>query len=246
MTEDVPSEYVEELIAGYVLGELSSEEAEQLRQILRENPELLAKVYSLQEVLGLIPYALSLEEPPSHLRSKIFDAASVNVDARLKPKQSSWQWVQILGSVVVMIVLSLSLLNLYNYYRHLNSIQVKDVRQRNLITMLCQPNTYLVPLKGIDTTSDASGSLVITPGNSEAMLVIQKLPTLPTGQIYRLWSVINGKKVTWVQFNSDSQGIVLLTFFVSPNFKISSLFITLESWQQSSDTVSSPVVMKMS
>jgi len=47
-------ERLEELIAGYVLGNLSPEEAEELRRLVAEHP---AEVHRLQEVLELMPYA---------------------------------------------------------------------------------------------------------------------------------------------------------------------------------------------
>ena len=77
MTESLLPERLEELIAGYVLGNLSSEEAEELRQLLTEHPKLSAEIHRLQEVLELMPYALPEVNPPQHLRSAILEAAHV-------------------------------------------------------------------------------------------------------------------------------------------------------------------------
>ncbi|SRR5579883_216759 len=246
MTEVVPPDHINELLAGYVLGELSPEELEHLRQMLFENPELMTEVYGLQEVLGLIPYALPFEEPPFHLRSKIFETTNAKIGYGFRRKQFSWQWYHLASGIAALLVISLSLLGLYNSYLQVSSLQAKEVGERYLINMLCQPKTYLMPLKGIDIASAASGSIVITPGNPKATLVIQKLPSLPKGQIYRLRSVMNGKKITWGQFNADAQGSVIVQLLIPPNFKVSSLIITLESWEQSPNSIGYPVMMGIS
>lgn len=65
-----------DLIAGYVLGDLSPEEADQLRQTLAEAPADSQAVKSFEEALALLPYALSTVEPSPHLKGKILSAAT--------------------------------------------------------------------------------------------------------------------------------------------------------------------------
>ena len=50
MTESTPSEHIQELLAGYVLGDLSPEEAEELKQLLDRDPTIADEVNQLQEV----------------------------------------------------------------------------------------------------------------------------------------------------------------------------------------------------
>ena len=73
MTSALPGNW-QELIAGYALGDLSSEEAEELQRLLAENPHLTAEVASLQEVLALMPYGLPQHEPSAQLRGSILAA----------------------------------------------------------------------------------------------------------------------------------------------------------------------------
>jgi hypothetical protein len=63
---------------------LGSEEAEEFRKLLIKNPELIQEVNRLQEVLGLLPYALPQVSPPQHLRSAIVEA----VNTPIRPIQS--------------------------------------------------------------------------------------------------------------------------------------------------------------
>lgn len=78
MTGPLLPERLEELMAGYVLGNLTPEEAEEFRQLLTEHPELAEEVHRLQEVLEVLPYALPEVAPPLHLRSAILESASVD------------------------------------------------------------------------------------------------------------------------------------------------------------------------
>ncbi len=54
MTESSTPKRLEELAAGYVVGNLDLEEAEEFRQLLQENPELVTQVNLLEDVLGTV------------------------------------------------------------------------------------------------------------------------------------------------------------------------------------------------
>lgn len=85
MTPGLPENW-QELIAGYALGDLSPDEAEELQRLLTENPDLSAEVVSFQEVLALMPYAIAQQDPPLPLRDKILTAAQA-----LAPDQNNSQ-----------------------------------------------------------------------------------------------------------------------------------------------------------
>ena len=75
MLEPLPPDKIEELLAGYALGNLDSEELEQLENLLLQHPELLEQREELCSVLELIPYGLDPIKPPKHLGEKIFHSA---------------------------------------------------------------------------------------------------------------------------------------------------------------------------
>lgn len=81
MTRPALPDHWQELMAGYALGDLSPEEAEELQRILTEHPELSAEVASLQDALSLMPYGLPQQDPPSQLRNAILSAAQTIVQA---------------------------------------------------------------------------------------------------------------------------------------------------------------------
>jgi len=67
-------EQMTELAAGYVLGNLSPEEAEALQQYTREHPEFAIEIDRLYDLLGILPYGLPAEAPPQELRDRILVA----------------------------------------------------------------------------------------------------------------------------------------------------------------------------
>ena len=73
--EPLPSDKIEELLAGYALGNLDYKEIEQLEQLLLQNPELLEQREELCSVLELISYGLDPIEPPKHVGEKILQSA---------------------------------------------------------------------------------------------------------------------------------------------------------------------------
>ena len=89
MTEPLTPQHISELTAGYVLGDLTPEEAEIFQQRLTNHPELTAEVARLQEALGLIAYGLPETSPPSHLRSSILATAAANLEASAPPRFST-------------------------------------------------------------------------------------------------------------------------------------------------------------
>lgn len=255
MTQPLLPDRLEELMAGYVLGNLSSEEAEELRQLLQEHPELIKEVALLQEVLEVIPLALPDVEPPPHLRSAILETFTAdrigrqnshiskppNLLSKGEVKRSLFRWSWVLGSAAALLALAFSLDN-YRIRQRMTTLEATVARQKDVIAMLQQPNTQLVSLKGMDQASAASGNIVVTPGEPQAVLILQNLPILPKGQFYQLWSVVNQEKVPWETFKTSEQGTVFVKLSLPTNFDVSALIVTVEA-SPVSKTPTGPMVM---
>lgn len=68
-----------DLVAGYILDNLSPEEADRLNQALTETPTLHAEIASFGEAFSLLPYDRPIVEPSPHLKSKILSAAQLSI-----------------------------------------------------------------------------------------------------------------------------------------------------------------------
>ncbi len=81
-----------DLVAGYVLNDLSSEEADRLSQALNESPTLHTEIASFREAFSLLPYGMPTAAPAAHLKAKILSAAAQSVGqpiAATRPEPSN-------------------------------------------------------------------------------------------------------------------------------------------------------------
>jgi anti-sigma factor RsiW len=75
-----------DLVAGYVLDDLSPEEAAQLDRMLADTPALQDEITAFQDTLSSLPYDLPLAEPSEGLKRNILDAARRSIaDSTLAP-----------------------------------------------------------------------------------------------------------------------------------------------------------------
>ncbi len=311
----IPPEDLASLLAGYILGDLSPEEAETVVQLLAAQPDLLHDIAQLQETLADIPYALPDVAPPPQLRQSALSALAAEMDAaaiaisppdgipgaaittpvtmptttpvtaRASQAAAKNPWpgrralFAMVGSIAAVTVASLGMDNLQlrqkisqialveNYLsqtrNHLEVVQAEAaetkaqlqtaatqaLQQKDLIDRLRVAKTRVIALKGSNQVAAASGNLVVTPGQTKAILVLQNLPAPPTGKFYLLWSEQAGKKVATGKIDPDPEGRVFtkLPFYTPANAKtvVPDLFVTVEV-TPSPKQPSGPMVMASS
>ena len=95
----------QELLAGYALGELDSEELSQVQELFRQYPVLEGEVLNLQGALRALPLGLEIEEPPAELRSRLM-ASATQLSTGVRRK-SSVPWGRIVGGLAVGVSLLL-------------------------------------------------------------------------------------------------------------------------------------------
>ncbi len=247
------SEAEKELIAGYVLGDLSAEELIQFEQLLQQQPDLLAEVQAMQVSFQLVPQALPKVAPPSSLLEKIMTAnAAIAVAAEpvaaepvatepvaaepvaaepVVPRSRSVPWSKLIAALATLAALALGIDNL-GLRRQLSLAQRTPSEQVG--TILQRPNSRLVALKG-EAGSTAAGTILFTPGQwQEVILSLGNLPPLPPDQIYRMWLTLkNGDTLFCGEFNTNPQGAVFIR--LNPpktppkGVKATGIFVTVDS-----------------
>ena len=119
MTEyKYPQEW-EELLAGYVLGDLEPEEVTAMQEIIVNHPEIVTEIDRLQETLSLLPLGLSPSYPSAALRDRLASVAipqaaesqvTASTTIGLKKsahRQNIWKLVSIsLGSISCLLYTS--------------------------------------------------------------------------------------------------------------------------------------------
>lgn len=220
---DNPQSYnLEEILAGYVLGDLDELELVWLNEQLAANPQLKEQVAQLELSLNLIPYGLPEDVPKNDLRSQIL--AKVQQES-VSPK---YRWGWIIAAVTAVSTLLLGINN-FSLRQQIALNQERLEQQEEVIAHLRQSNNQLVSLRANDDTVTASGNLFIYPQNNTAVLALKNLDSLPGEQVYRLWAVSQGKKTGCSNFKPNAQGEVYLDLSSDDAiFKANSILITIE------------------
>ncbi len=218
MTRSARPDNWQDLLAGYTLGNLASEEVEALQQLLIEHPELTAEVDCLQEVLALIPYNVPEQEPPAYLKHSILAAAEADQgipqlfeeplasqpetlprSIKTSPRRIT-RWFGLTAAVAAAL-LGLGIDN----YRLRQAAQIDQA----IVATLQQPGADLYALEGTENAAQASGNIVVAP-NQKVFVVAQNLPPLPEGRAYRLWALSeNAQQPAYCgEFNTNAAGAI--------------------------------------
>ncbi len=189
----MPSEQLELLIAGYVLGDLNAEEVKEFEQLLANNSAIAQEVARMQQALEM-SYAPPEISPPSYLRSQVI--AAHQGKSRTSNRLSIFS-IQIMGSVAALLIVALGISN-YRLWRNLQVIQAQ-----------IQPSELLTYSLKAQNSSISSATVAVNPHQLEAKLNVENLPPLPTGKVYVLWTVLKQN----APFTTDNKNAILTEVF---------------------------------
>ncbi|AFY69050.1 Anti-sigma-K factor RskA [Thalassoporum mexicanum PCC 7367] len=213
----------QELLAGYVLGDLNPQEEAQVKQYLSEHPEAEREILALEQSLALLPFALPEAAPPESLKSNLLaqveadiaqEAASSlpqigQVERVFQPHRSP-KFGRLIAAAIAIVAVGLGGYS-WSLQRKLAIAQQDLDAYHKAIAMLRQPDNRLLALQGMKNLEGATGSFVITPGMEAAVLSVQNLEQLPPGMVYSMWAYVDGKKVDCVEFRPGQDGKVFMT-----------------------------------
>ncbi|MBD2654077.1 anti-sigma factor [Synechocystis sp. FACHB-383] len=236
---------VQELLAGYVLEDLTPAEQAQVEEMLSQNPALVQEVEQLRATLNLLPLGLSSADVPPPL---LLSPSPVNQFSPSVIKSTpKFPWGKIaLGGLLATAIAGLSWQN-YRLHQQLATIeqtnqtlqQVLDSQgdqqqtqqlstYRQVVNFLQEPNQNFLTLRATQATSQATGSLIVGAESASALLVLKDVPPTTDGKFYQLWAVIDGKKVPCRSFLPNAQGEVLLEIPFEKWFSASEVMVTEE------------------
>ena len=245
MTGSLPPERLDELLAGYALGDLSPEEIEVVERLLVERPQLKIETARLQKVMALLPYALPEVQPPSQLRDRLLAAATQPASRRERsPRFSAWSWSPMIASVAAIATVAVGLDN-YRLRQELGQVQAQMNQQAEIVATLQQPASRLVSLQGTQP-SGPSGSVVLDAHNQKLVIAARQLPPLPVNQIYRLWAVIEDQKIACGDFNTSPTGTVSKSLTIpiaACNSQRAKLVVTQEPFPSPAQPVGNAVLI---
>lgn len=222
MTKKPRSHDLEEILAGYVLGNLDEVEIIWLNEQLIANPQLNQQVSQLESTLNLMPYGLPEDVPDNNLRDRIL------AQTKSKPISSKRHWSQIVFAVTAVGTLLLGVNN-FGLRKQITAKEELLQQQQKVISLLRQPNNQVVTLKANNDAVTTSGSLFISPERNTAVLTLANLDNLPGKQVYRLWAVSQDKKIGCSNFVPNAHGEIYLNLASDDALlNASSISITIE------------------
>jgi anti-sigma-K factor RskA len=233
-----------ELLAGYVLGDLTPEEITLVEQRLARDPQWQAELIALQETLACFPLSLPESCPHPDLGSQILQQAKSHKRTLTLPLLSSLRarvspvfplQLTTVGIVTFLLIAGLGITSVY-FRREAVLAQRQLARYEDVITSLRDPSNRLLTLVSIEPTNTASGTLLVIPDAETTILTLENLPPLPPGQVYRLWAIADGNKVDCFDFSPDPTGKVFkhapLDQFLA---QASTVLVTVEPQQNLSE-----------
>lgn len=236
------TEETKALAAGYVLDELDPEELVAFEQMMQTDVAVQQEVCELQMMLGSLALDVPQLTPPAHLRAKTLAALGVLDDSVLdeiealplgQPQKVSrpkidWSKITALFALLVTAVLVWDNFRL----RQDLSLAQQQTTPNVAATLLQRPNSKLVSLTS-PTASEASGTLLFTPGKWQKVVVsAQNLPPLPADQVYRLWLNLNNQQTIYCgEFQTNPNGSISRPIqppqVPPPGTKATGLFVTV-------------------
>ncbi|MDY7014547.1 MAG: anti-sigma factor, partial [Cyanobacteriota bacterium] len=145
----------------------------------------------------------------------------------------------IVGAIAVFVTLVLGIENV-RLRQQLAQIQFNP--NREIISLLRQPNNRLMTLKGLEEVSTASGSLFIVPQRNKAVLVLQNLTPLNGTDVYQLWAVSQNKKTGCISFVPNQNGMVYVELSQENLKNANSVLVTIEPKPDVSQPTGTPVI----
>ncbi|MBW4539961.1 MAG: anti-sigma factor [Myxacorys chilensis ATA2-1-KO14] len=204
MAGSLPSEEIELLVAGYVLGDLDAEEAEEFQRLLATDPAIAQAVAQMQDGLEL-SFAPSEVAPPAHLRDTILNANRASHASRVSAAPSLFstrqfpiRLRQILELLAAGLIIALAI----------NNYQLRQSQQASQ-SLVPSQNRLTYALRSTTPDLSAVATVAVDSDSLEGTLTAKNLPPLPPGKVYALWTVLK----PGAPFTTDPQNAILTNVF---------------------------------
>jgi hypothetical protein len=236
-----PDPHLDELLAGYVLGDLDERERDELRDALATDPDLQRRLDDLRLTLELLPLALpDSAGPPPRLRQRLLRAEpqgrqSLGGGQRWRPRPIQ---LGLAAMAFGLVALGTQVVELRG---EMASLRRTPAAPTGLGPALQASRT--LPLRGTEGHGGISGEVVVNPAQGHNLLVIHGLPPAPPAHVYRLWANVGGTTKGCVHFVPNADGSVVMPIPTQPTSGAQALSITLEPLSTDASTPDGPELL---
>jgi anti-sigma-K factor RskA len=223
------SDEIEELLTGYVLDHLSTQERARAEALIQKYPDVQQELVHLEAMMGLMAHGVPPIKAPTALRSQILKAAQLTsasppIVRVPSSEKRSWRGWRIAASLAIGLGLLLGLDNI--------SLRTQVAKLESDVKLLTASEHKIFKLQGTKVSPAASGNVVLDLEHARAAITLQHVPVLPKGSQYYLWAITSNKPVPCGVFQPDLMGRVAVNIEVPIHEytgQASRLFVTQES-----------------
>ena len=215
--------HVIDLLPGYVLDLLSTEETVQVAEHLSDCQTCQVELSRLQQVTDELPLALAETTPPAHLKGRLMSTIRSRQAGQLMiGKLTLWQrftatvrrrapaWALALIAVLVIG----------------NMLQWSSI---NRFSSQAQPSMQVIALANTVDSPRAVGTLIIDQHGHYGTLVVDQLAELDPEHQYQVWLIQDGKRTSGGLFSVNYAGYASLELLVpQPLGQYDAVGITIE------------------
>lgn len=244
-----PCDELRELLPAYILGATTAAEAQKVRELIPQCPEIDDEMKSLANLSASLTHQVEPKQPPAGLRERLLeqatgerDASSATPENVMRPRfrQIGW-WVA--ASVAVLLVVS----NVYwlNQTAQMQN-EIEFLRTRNDETIQLIVNSHQQQIILSSTAEDNNQVLATLLWDGDANLatvVSDQLAPLDESQTYQLWLIDSDAPVSGGLLPVDSQQTFFTTQLEQNLLDFAAVAISIEPATGSEAPTTDPIAV---
>ncbi len=183
-----------EMIPARALSALDAAEERALNEHLEncaECREELAEWHATTAALAVVPEPV---EPSPKVRERILsevrkDLATPEVIPFRSTSRNIWRSFGSLGAMAAVVLFTALFVGLVVLWRENRAVKEELARSKAFLEVVTAPGARVKELKGMDLGSGATATVAYDK-NGRAILIADKLPSVPQGKAYQLWFIV--------------------------------------------------------
>ncbi len=248
---------LKDLAAAYSLGSLDPDEKRQFEAHLRQDcEECQTLVKEMQEVTIAMGQSVQPEQPPSHIKERIFAAieeeksTSAEIPSvglplieKLRSAKRRWQFTAYglaFASILLFVLFSIyssglkSELDLLETRMEAREKLIQNLRtelndKARVLQIMRAPQLKIADLNGLPPSPEAKGKVIWNPENDQAVFYGFNLAAIPSDKDYQLWMLKGNQPISAGVFTPDADGNAISEFTtIADDENISAFAVTLE------------------
>ena len=198
-----------EMIPARALSALDAAEARALNDHLSECDECRVELEEWEATAAALAVSAKPMEPSPEVRERLLNEVRKELSVpQVLPFRSATRnvWNRSLAAMAAVIIATVLIVGLVMVWRENRAMREQLANTQEFQQLINTPGSRMTELKGTDVGAGAFAKLVYD-NNGRAMLLADKLPSVPQGKAYQLWFIVgNNPPMPGKTFVPDSEG----------------------------------------